>query len=252
MRIELYPNYNKRNEEETFYHPSYFMDSLETARRERCHFLCIDAKAPLFFPSDANYFVNIMSLVHREEGERSSVLVAKLLAHNVTFINFRADDIIYSLVNGIDEMVIGKFFSVECNCDFVSFISVYRIAIIKLLSFSYGKAQMDAFLIQICKQIDRTFSRARMYQWRAEKYQDMNMFTKYEYYAKYNISLLIMLHETLIENVDLWKKIARYPYRYFDIQILEKLSNALLRNEEVNNLEVMKGLLNFYSFPMDK
>lgn len=39
LRIELYPSYNKRNEKDSFYHPAYFMDSIETAKRENCYFL---------------------------------------------------------------------------------------------------------------------------------------------------------------------------------------------------------------------
>lgn len=222
------------------------MDSLETAKRENCQFFCIDARSPLFFLNDTSYFVNIMSLVHKEEGERSSILVSKLLLHNVTFINFRADDIIYALNNNVDELVINKFFSVECNCDSNSFISVYRIAIIKLLSLPDVKEQIDIFLFHICKQIDKTFSRARMYRWRAEEYQDKDLFSKYEYYVKHNINLLFMLYEELIENDDLWVKIVRYPYKYFHQEILERLRKDIL--EKINKREIVKVLLNYYSF----
>lgn len=249
LRIQLYPNYNKKNEKESFYHPDYFMDSLEAAKREKCQFFCLDARSQLFFLNDASYFVNIMSLVHKEEGERSSILVSKLLLHNVTFINFRADDILYALNNNVDELVINKLFSVECNCDSNSFISVYRIAIIKLLSLPDAKEQIDIFLFQICKQIDRTFSRARMYRWRAVERQSIDCFSKYEFYVKHNINLLFMLYELLAENDSLWTKIVQYRYKYFHQKILERLRKDIL--EKANKREIVKGLLSYYSFSID-
>ena len=190
-----------------------------------------------------------MSLVHKEEGERSSILVSKLLLHNVTFINFRADDILYALNNKVDELVINKFFSVECNCDSNSFISVYRIAIIKLLSLPDAKEQIDIFLFQICKQIDRTFSRARMYRWRAVERQSIDCFSKYEFYVKHNINLLFMLYEMLAENDSLWTKIVQYRYKYFHQKILERLRKDIL--EKANKREIVKGLLSYYSFSID-
>lgn len=246
LRIKLYPNYGDKREEKSFYHPDYFMDSLEVAKREKCQFFCIDARAPLYFADDTDYFICIMSLVHKEEGEKSSALVSKLLSHNVTFVNFRATDIIYSLVNRMDERIVSKFFSIKSSCDLDSFLNVYQIAITDILSSLGLKEEMDAFLLHICKQIDRTFSRARRYKRKAEEYQDTDFLSKYTYYAQYNIKLLFMLYEVLSEEDGLLDKISKYTYKYFDTQILKLINETLGKNGKDNKFELVKGLLRTY------
>lgn len=252
LRVELYPNYSNKSEEELLYHPVYFMDSLEAAKREKCQYLCIDARAPLFFSNDKKYFVNIMSIVHREEGEKLSILVTKLLAHNVTFINFRSDDITYSLDYEIDETIISKFFAIDCSCDSTSFISVYRRAIIELLSSEKSNDKMQIFLLHICEQIDRTFSRARMCRWRYEEYHNKDQLQKYEYYTRHNINLLFMLYKTIADNYDLWNMVCNYSYKYFDTIILKKLCSLLHKNKKIGYLDIEKGLIGYYSFDNDK
>jgi hypothetical protein len=250
LRVELYPNYSRLREEEASYHPEYFMDSLEAAKRENCSFLCIDARVPLYFCEDANYFINIMSLVHREEEKKSSIFVTKLLAHNVTFINFRADDIIDSLENEIDETIITKFFAIEPCCDSDSFINVYHMAICKLCS-SGNEEKMERYLSFICKQIDRTYSRARMCRWRFEEYKNMEEDEKYIYYVRHNILLLFMLNDALENSEELWNKICSYPYKYFDTSILENIRKSTEKNENVNRREVAEELVGYYAFPIE-
>jgi hypothetical protein len=247
LRVELYPNYYRLSDEESLFHPKYFMDSLETAKREDCHFLCIDARVPLCFRKDANYFINIMSLVHKEEGKYSSNFVTKLLAHNVTFVNFRADDIVYSLENEVDDSIINKFFAIETSCDSDSFINVYHSAIIKLFS-GINNEMQERFLSHICRQVDITYSRARMCRLRFEKYKNAEEGEKCKYYVKHNISLLFMLNETLEGNEELWNKICSYPYKYFNISILEKIHEASYDSERGNRLEVLKDMIGYYAF----
>lgn len=245
LRVELYPNYSMASEEEALFHPGYFMDSLEAAKREKCHFLCIDARSPLFFPKDVDCFINIMSLIHREVGDKSSILVTKLLTHNVTFINFRADDIVYSLSNEVEEKVFSKFFAIDCSCDSNSYLSVYHLAILKVLSV-LGEDKLDKLLIQICKQIDITFSRARMCKWRMHEYESVEESIKYQFYVKHNMMLLFMLHDVFIDTCKFWNRICKYDYKYFNVSILEKIHRTNLDN--TNRADVAEELVGYYSF----
>lgn len=90
-----------------------------------------------------------MSLVHREAGDKSSILVTKLLSHNIMFINFRADDIVYSLNNEVEDKVFNKSFAIDCSCDSDSYLNVYYVAIMKVL-FAEEKDKLEKLLRQIC------------------------------------------------------------------------------------------------------
>ena len=247
LRVNLYPNYNRLNEQESLFHPNYFMDSLAAAKREDCHFLCIDGRVPLLFSKDQNYFINLISLVNSEEGDESSLFKTKLLAHNVTFVNFSANDIIYSLNNEIEEKIFNKFFAIDCGCDSSSFINVYYSAIMILLSSPQKDNKLDKLLFQICKQIDRTFSRARMCRWRVREYRDVKENVKYMFYVKHNIMLLFMLKNVFKKNDKIWNKICNYSYKYFNVSILDKIYGTDLETNKINQEEIVRDLIGYYS-----
>lgn len=236
LRIELYPSYNKRNEKDSFYHPAYFMDSIEAAKREDCYFFTIDGKVPRLFNKEREIFINVMHLVCKMTGEPVSRVILNLLSHNITFISFGPEDIIYALnrtnillqdslpIDASINNIINKMFSVNSTSDAISYLGVYKKTFEDIIT-CYGSknAITGKFIECICRQLDRTYSRARANYLNYMENREESEYYKCIFYWKYNERLIIILRRLMINYNELWQKLREYPYRHMDVKILDKV-----------------------------
>ena len=92
-----------------------------------------------------------------------------------------------------------------------------------IICYGSENAITGKFIECICRQLDRTYSRARVNYLDYMENREESEYYKCIFYWKYNERLIIILRRLLINYNELWQKLYEYPYRHMDVKILDKV-----------------------------
>ena len=245
LRFEKCPNFANYTDEEGFFHPQSFLDTLEIAKRKNCKFLCFDAMAKLFFAESKEYILGIIPVIQNIKNSQTDELGARMIYNiidkKLTFVNFNANDIIYALKQTDDQMdnKLKGFLKINRHCDMDSFCRVY-LHTIRLLLRSKDE-NLPMFLEKLLSLMDRVYNWARMEKWRYSQYQNEDSLSNYYVYAHFVIIMLSGLIGLFGQQEKITCQLYCREYKFIPKHFINMISEAcdeslILKEDIINQL----------------